>query len=596
LLPYTRFDYISAEPGHANHPGGDFEAGDIWFNRTKYNSNPLGVHMGNFYWHTFGHEMGHALGLEHGHDSSNPFDPLSPMAAPPNRDSMEFSIMTYRSYIGDPLDGSYSNATWDYAQTLMMDDIAAIQHLYGANYSHNSGDTTYTFSPTTGQVTINGVSNPQELPGANIIFRTIWDGDGNDTYDFSGYSQELTIDLRQGSWSDLDTGGNRQRADLGDGNFAEGHVYNALLHQGDTRSLIENALGGSNHDRIRGNRADNILRGGAGNDRMWGESGNDSLYGGSGGDLLWGESGHDRLYGYAGNDRIWGDSGNDNLFGHGDNDTLRGGSGRDTLNGGTGIDRLYGGDGDDQLYGGSGNDYLFGYRDNDFLRGQSGADVIHGNDGDDTVRGGSGGDYQEGGSGIDTLDYVDSTAGVNISLYTNSASGGYATGDTIRDFENVNGSNYNDTIRGSNDDNFIDGYDGDDRLYGLNGDDTLRGLEGDDVLFGGSGDDRLDGYGTFGTEFDRLTGGRGFDTFILGGDWGISYLKEGYATITDWNWEQDYIEVVGDARDYSLGITNFGIGTSALDTAIYYEGNVIAWVQDSTNINIDRDFNFVGDA
>ena len=81
------------------------------------------------------------------------------------------------------------------------------------------------------------------------FFRTVWDGDGIDTYDFSNYTSDLNVDLEPGSWSDLDVGGNAQRANLSlfDNNvneYARGHVFNALQFNGDTRSLIENATGG----------------------------------------------------------------------------------------------------------------------------------------------------------------------------------------------------------------------------------------------------------------------------------------------------------------------------------------------------------------
>ena len=71
----------------------------------------------------------------------------------------------------------------------MMFDIAAIQYMYGANYSHNSGNTTYTFSQTTGEMFVDGVG--QGTPQGNRIFRTIWDGNGIDTYDLSNYTTNL---------------------------------------------------------------------------------------------------------------------------------------------------------------------------------------------------------------------------------------------------------------------------------------------------------------------------------------------------------------------------------------------------------------------
>ena len=142
------------------------------FNTNSYNSPTIG----NYQYVTFLHEIGHALGLKHGHETSGPG------AVPFEMDSMEFTIMTYRSWVGKPLDYGYANETWGYAQSLMMLDIAAIQRLYGADFETESGDTTYTFSTTTGEMFIDGFG--VGTPGGNRIFRTIWDGDGTDTYRF----------------------------------------------------------------------------------------------------------------------------------------------------------------------------------------------------------------------------------------------------------------------------------------------------------------------------------------------------------------------------------------------------------------------------
>ena len=75
----------------------------------------------------------------------------------------------------------------------MMFDIAALQEMYGANYTTNGGDTVYKWSATTGEMSINGVG--QGAPAGNKIFMTIWDGGGNDTYDFSNYATNLTVNL-----------------------------------------------------------------------------------------------------------------------------------------------------------------------------------------------------------------------------------------------------------------------------------------------------------------------------------------------------------------------------------------------------------------
>ena len=63
--------------------------------------------------------------------------------------------MTYRRYASGPTIGDV-NA--DYPQTLMQNDIAALQHMYGARFSTNSNGTVYLMGPRStqrGQMTEN---------------------------------------------------------------------------------------------------------------------------------------------------------------------------------------------------------------------------------------------------------------------------------------------------------------------------------------------------------------------------------------------------------------------------------------------------------
>jgi hypothetical protein len=152
-------------------------------------------------------------------------------------------------------------------QTYMQDDIAALQYLYGANYGYLNGNTTYQFSTTTGQMFINGAG--QGAPTANIIYRTVWDGGGTDTYDLSNYSTSLLLDLRPGNFSNFGMQLANNRAYSGGVNYAPGNVANALLHNGNTASLIENAIGGSGNDIFIGNAANN---------HFWGNGGTDYAY------------------------------------------------------------------------------------------------------------------------------------------------------------------------------------------------------------------------------------------------------------------------------------------------------------------------------
>ena len=261
-------------------PGTTEEGGDTWFgNSSQWYDAPV---RGNYAFYAFLHEMGHAVGLKHGDDVDGAFGAMTPA-----HDSMEYSVMTYRSYVG--ASNQYvQNETWGYAQTPMMDDIAALQHMYGANFTTNGGNTIYRWNPATGEVSVNGAG--QGAPGGNRVFMTLWDGGGVDTYDFSPYTGALTVDLRPGQWSTTSPG---QIPLLGDGHLAHGNIANALLCRGDLRSLIENAVGGSGNDRITGNSAVNNIKGLGGADVINGREGGDTLTGGSGSDTLTGGSGKD---------------------------------------------------------------------------------------------------------------------------------------------------------------------------------------------------------------------------------------------------------------------------------------------------------------
>jgi Ca2+-binding RTX toxin-like protein len=247
-----------ADVAYAYYPtngGPSSQGGSAWFNHTNFNTPT----QGNYAWMGILHESGHAVGLKHGHEF--------PLAISADRDSVEYSVMTYRSYPGQDLSGGggYTNETWSYPQTLMMYDIAALQQTYGPNYGFNNTDSVYTWNPNTGQMLINGAAGA--TPGGNRVFLTVWDGGGNDTYDLSGYTAAdttgTTIDLRPGEWS---TTSQVQIANLGQGHFARGNIANALLYQGNSASLIENAVGSQTTDTIIANQAANHLTGNGGAD------------------------------------------------------------------------------------------------------------------------------------------------------------------------------------------------------------------------------------------------------------------------------------------------------------------------------------------
>jgi hypothetical protein len=262
---------------YAYYPSNGPTGGDVWFG-TQYNYSQAA--LGNYFFTTAIHELGHAFGLKHSQETGG----VANVAVPAAHDDSEFTVMSYRSYVGGPLTG-YTNEAYGYPQTYMANDILALQTLYGANFTTHQENTVYSWSSTTGQEFINGVA--QLAPGggsggsANRIFETVWDGNGIDTYDLSNYTTAVTINLNPGASSVTSAA---QIAYLGNGHYAAGNIYNAYLYNSDVRSYIDNAIGGSGNDTLVGNAIANNLNGGAGNDTLTGGGGNDTIIGGSGTD------------------------------------------------------------------------------------------------------------------------------------------------------------------------------------------------------------------------------------------------------------------------------------------------------------------------
>lgn len=315
-------------------------------------------------------------------------------------------------------------------------------------------------------------------------------------------------------------------------------LYNDLILSENGRNIRfyapQDGTGNELSNRITGNKTDNWLRGLDGNDHVEGRHGDDRLYGGKGNDRLYGQQGNDRLYGDTGNDRLQGGSGMDVLFGD---------SGRDYLYGGTDWDVLVGGDGRDYLDGGAGADWMVGGRDNDVYSVDESGDLI-------TERVGEGTDLVRA-----SIDYTLGNQLENLVLQgTEDLSG------TGNDLDNI-----------------------------------LRGNRGSNVLSGQAGSDTLIGYGGIRQEYDRLTGGSGSDTFVLGDFQGSFYEDLGYGTITDFDvkasvldLEFDQIQLTGELSDYRLGSHDWS-GSSAADTIIYKGDDVIGVVQDVTGLSLTSD-------
>ena len=250
--------------------------------------------FGTDHFNTVIHEMGHAFGLKHGHD-----DTYNGALAPQYNDN-EFSVMTYASYLGSPTNGASEARLGSSPQSYMMFDIAALQAYYGANFSKVGTEAVYTWDPVTGQQYINGVVAPfTGTTATNKIFSTVWTQGATTTYDLSAFSEDQNNDLRPGQWLSFSQS---QIADLnsaapaGTPDYqAQGNIYNALLYEGDQRSLISNLITGIGNDTLIGNDANNILTANAGNDTIFGGLGNDTISGGAGADIVQFDAGRNSL-------------------------------------------------------------------------------------------------------------------------------------------------------------------------------------------------------------------------------------------------------------------------------------------------------------
>ncbi|MTH94954.1 hypothetical protein, partial [Roseibium sp. RKSG952] len=211
------------------------------------------------------------------------------------------------------------------------------------------------------------------------------------------------------------------------------------------------------------------------------------------------------------------------------------------------IQNIWGSDYDDTIIGDDADNTLYGY---------GGDDVIYGGDGDDIIDGGDGSDYLDGGAGTDTLVFQNTDGGIVVDLSAETVSDdGFGNVDTIVNFENVYGTDYNDVITGDDGDNVLYGADGDDTIYGGDGNDLLVGGDGDDTLYGGDGNDTL--ISTGGN--DTLSGGDGYDTYVVAG---------GYVTITDFDLETDTILIYAGDYDSTLSSSTY---TETDDGVTFYD-------------------------
>ena len=288
-----------------------------------------------------------------------------------------------------------------------------------------------------------------------------------------------------------------------------------------------------------------------GNDTIVAGGGNDVIFAGQGGDWISGGDGIDTIHygtsvaavsvnlathtghgGYAEGDVIWEI---ENLIGSQFDDWLTGDNKANEINGGDGNDKIHGGGGLDKLFGGEGDDML--YSDNSIASFWGGADTDTADFSTRIVNehpGQYGYPYHPGGVYVNLVQHVVSYDGPNHHAWSPEG--------TIYGVENLNGTQYADTLIGD---------------YGNN------------VLQGNGGN-------------DTLTGGYGNDTFIFRN---IGLPNFGHDTVTDFTPGQDHFEISHSifANYATLQQHMQQVGN---DVVITYDDNNSITLQDVQMVNL----------
>lgn len=454
-----------------------------------------GLEIGGFGYVTIIHEIGHGLGLAHPHDGGGTSVVLNNVTSDSdagafNLNQSVFTIMSYVDGWREGPDGESNSDNYGYVGSFSPIDLAVLQAAYGANETTNAGNTIYT------------------IPSSNVVgtaYIAIWDTGGIDTIR-AGDNGAHVINLNAATLEYAEGGG-------GSVSYRSGVYGGFTIANG---AVIENADGGNGNDTLIGNAANNFLRGAGGDDIIEAGAGDDVAIDGNGNDIVRLGEGNDRIEVRNGADTFDGGEGTDivSFFASRNPVIANIGTGEyrtsmtsdDTFISFEGVwgsqfgnDRLTGSNGNDELRGFGGNDQLMGLDGDDLIIAHAGDDLVFdglGNDtvilgaGNDFLRVGSGADVYDGGPDRDYIDYFFSEGGVNIDLALDTASGGWAEDDTVRNFEDIGGSrDYDDVLLGDAVANFMRGYGGNDILNGRGGDDELGGGRGNDTFV------YLDGFG-----------------------------------------------------------------------------------------------------
>jgi len=110
-------------------------------------------------------------------------------------------------------------------------------------------------------------------------------------------------------------------------------------------------------------------------------------------------------------------------------------------------------------------------------------DILTGDDNNNVIMGNRGHDTIDCRGGVDTVSYRELYTSIRALMNETSVSvNGISEVDRIANCENINGTDYNDTIVGDDNNNILWGWGGNDQFLTRGGNDTVYGGDGIDVI------------------------------------------------------------------------------------------------------------------
>ncbi len=261
---------VATPPGEDTGPLAN-QQGSVIINFRAYQTDDLSsLEVGGYDFISFIHEFGHAVGLKHPHDRGGGVFPKFPGVNGAFGDYGDFDLnqgiftmMSYNDGFPTGPGGKQDPAAmpgFGWEGTPMALDIAAMQHLYGANMSFHTGNDVYSL-PILNQ--------------AGTFYSCIWDAGGIDAINAGG-SEDCVINLNAATLKPRPGGGGF--VSMHDGVFGGFTIANG--------AVIENAGSGAGDDKLIGNKVANVMAAGNGFDILRGGLGADGLFGEGGADTF----------------------------------------------------------------------------------------------------------------------------------------------------------------------------------------------------------------------------------------------------------------------------------------------------------------------